>query len=482
MFKYTVILLVALLNLSLTRAATPPNVIIIFTDDQGYGDVNSFSPTQGLQTPELDQMVAEGLKFTDFYSSSSVCSPSRAGLMTGRYPRRAGVPGVLYPFSTGGLKPSEITIAEALKDKGYATAMIGKWHLGHKPEFLPTSQGFDSYLGIPYSNDMRQDGSMPLAKDVRFLEGLTQEDFQKYQPEQRPAPKDGEKKISARQHYLKYDQFKSKVPLMRDTEVIEWPVDQSQTCIRYTEEAINFIKTNQKQPFFLVYAHTMPHVPLFASENFKGKTEKGLYGDVIEEIDWTVGQVLQTLKELEIDKNTLVVFSSDNGPWLKKGEGAGSAGPLREGKHTTYEGGQRVPTIFWWPGTITAGSVTDFIASNLDLMPTIASLAGAALPQDRIIDGVDISPVLMGKPEQANPRNYFAYARGQAIRVGDWKYRNVRGRKKKGSAADSAGVNGELYNLKEDIGEQKNLIGDYPEKASELQKLLQEHNTNISKY
>ncbi|MEM1157330.1 MAG: sulfatase [Verrucomicrobiota bacterium] len=488
MKKYVITVFISLFTTPLCFAVTPPNIIIIFTDDLGYGDVNSFTATEGYQTPELDGMAAEGLKFTDFHASHCVCSPSRAGLLTGRYPRRAGVPGVYFPRSKDGLNPAEITIAEVLKEQGFATAMIGKWHLGHLPQFLPTEQGFDSFFGIPYSNDMAQDGGMPLARDVKFLEGMTLENFREYQP-QKTAAQGGKNNAEGQKLYAKY---KNKVPLMRDTEVIEWPVDQSQISRRYTEKAVEFIQNHQAQPFFLYYAHTMPHTPLFASEIFNGKTERGIYGDVIEEIDWSVGEILRTLKELEIDKHTLVVFTSDNGPWLVKGDHGGSAGPLRDGKGTTYEGGQRVPCIFWWPGTITAGSETDFNASNLDLMPTIANLTGARLPDDRMIDGTDISCVLQGEPDQASPAEFFVYARGQAIRVGNWKYRKGKahgtwfkpGLGQKNKSQDGKDLNPvveQLFSLEEDLAEQNNLIEKYPEKAEELRQLLESFNSRMKK-
>ncbi|MEO0454586.1 MAG: sulfatase [Verrucomicrobiota bacterium] len=443
-----------------------PNFIIIFMDDLGYGDVNRFVPTPGYQTPELDRMVDEGMKFTDFHAAHTVCSPSRAALLTGRYPQRTTVNGVLFPRSKKGLPQSEVTIAEVLKENGYRTAMVGKWHLGHLPKYLPTEQGFESYYGIPYSNDMAQDGSMPLAEDVQFFEQMTEENYLEYQPT-------AEADIKSL-----YQKYKDKVPLLVDKEVIEWPVDQSTITKRYTEKAIEFITEAQDTPFFLYYAHTMPHTPLFASESFQGKTERGLYGDVIEEIDWSVGQIMKTLKELNLDEKTLVVFTSDNGPWLIKGDHGGSAGPLRDGKGSTFEGGQRVPGIFWWPGTIPAGKTTTFNATTLDLMPTLASFAGTEAPQDREIDGIDISAVLKGRGTEATSRDYFVYAGGKAIRIGDWKYRHDtqfgkwEAKDKKLGKKENPRVE-QLFHLVDDLGEQNNVIEENPEKAAELKARLQ---------
>ena len=301
-----------------------PNFIIIFTDDQGYGDLGVYGhPT--IKTPSLDRMAFEGQKWTSFYVAASVCTPSRAGLLTGRLPVRSGMSSdkrrVLFPDSKGGLPETEITIARMLKTAGYSTAAIGKWHLGHLPQYLPTSHGFDHYYGIPYSNDM----------DI-------QEEIKGYDD------------YFAIFNDPKVETFN--VPLMRDTFIIERPAEQTTITKRYTQEAVKYITENKEHPFFLYVAHSFPHVPLFTSEEFKGKSERGLYGDVIEEIDWSVGEILKTLKEEGLDKNTLVVFTSDNGPWLIFGTNGGSAGLLYGGKGTSYEGGVREPAIFWWPETI----------------------------------------------------------------------------------------------------------------------------------
>jgi arylsulfatase A-like enzyme len=422
-------------------AAASPNFVVIYADDLGYGDLGCYG-AKGYETPELDQMAQEGMRFTDFSTSSSICTPSRAGLLTGRYAKRWGHNGrVFFPTSKDGMPPSEITIAEVLKQAGYQTGLVGKWHLGHQPEFLPTAQGFDLYFGIPYSNDMWEDPATPLAKRAVFNEGMSRSDYLNHNVNDKKSHKD-------------------KVPLMSGTEVIEWPVDQSLLTRRYTEKAQAFIAENKDTPFFLYLAHSMPHTPLYASEAFAGKTKRGLFGDVIEELDWSVGQILKTLRENGLEKNTLVIFTSDNGPWLSKKENAGNAGPLRDGKFSDYEGGCRVPCIAWQPGTVPAGSVCDVQTSTLDLLPTFAALAGTQAPQDRTIDGLDIRTVLTGNFNDAPKRDFFLY-RTDAIRTGDWKYVQ-----KKKSA--------ELFDLSKDQGESKNLVRQHPEKAENLSRKLEE--------
>jgi arylsulfatase A len=342
-------------------ATQKPNVIVIFADDMGYGDISCYGhPT--IKTPHLDRLAYEGQKWTNFYASSSVCTPSRAGLLTGRLPIRSGMCSskrrVLFQDSEGGLPQTEITIARSLKQKNYNTACIGKWHLGHLEGFQPLDHGFDYYFGIPYSNDMdRPEG------------------------------------VNAREVCNNPDIKYFNVPLIRNREIIERPADQNTITKRYTEEAIGFIRKNKQSPFFVYLAHSMPHVPLFASENFKGSSMRGLYGDVIQEIDWSVGQIVKTLNEEGLDKNTLVIFTSDNGPWLVFNENGGSAGLLREGKGTSYEGGMREPAIFWWPGKIVP-NVIQQVGSTLDLFPTINKIAGIDIPGDRLYDGYDISDVL----------------------------------------------------------------------------------------
>lgn len=429
--------LCAVVNLSAADAERPPNVVLVFTDDQGYEDLGCFgSPL--ISTPCLDRLAAEGRKFTSFYSANSVCSPSRAALLTGCYPTRVSVPGVLFPRHDTGLHPDEITIADLLKDKGYATACIGKWHLGHKPSLLPTRQGFDRYYGIPYSNDMTIDPSATLADDIVFRAGM-----------------DRERLLATEKHP------KNWVPLMRDEVVIEYPADQTTLTQRYTEEAVAFIESHRDQPFFLYLPHTMPHIPLFASEGFRGKSRRGLYGDTIEEIDWSVGEIMATLKDCGIDEHTLVIFTSDNGPWkLNRGRG-GSAYPLRGYKFSTLEGGMRVPCLMRWPGRIPAGTVCDEVAATIDLLPTLAGLAGAAVPTDRVIDGRDIWPLMADVAGSHSPHEHYFFYKGQrleSVRSGSWKLRRP-GRKEEAI---------ELYDLATDVGESVNLAKEHPERVAAL--------------
>ncbi|MGE9270854.1 MAG: sulfatase family protein [Verrucomicrobiales bacterium] len=425
--------------------ASPDNVILIYADDLGYGDLSCYGAT-GYETPELDRMAKEGMRFSDFSTSSSICTPSRAGLLTGRYAKRWGHDGKVYfPESKEGMPPSEVTIAELLRDVGYRTALVGKWHLGHRPEYLPTSQGFELYYGIPYSNDMWQSPEIPLADEVVFHEGLGREQY-------------SDQKNT-------WKKYRDKVPLMLGDEVVEWPVDQRTITRKYTEKAQEFIRENAENPFFLYLAHAMPHVPLFASDDFEGISDRGLFGDVVEELDWSVGEVLGTLRELGLEKKTLVLFTSDNGPWLSKGKEAGSSGPLRDGKFTDYEGGCRVPCIAWQPGAVPEGAECHVQASTLDVFPTVAAMAGAELPKDRVIDGRDIRAVLAGSSDESGPE-FFLYRSDHAIRVGEWKL--VKGKRKT-----------ELFNLAEDVGETKNLAQKYPERIEALAKKLLEVNEEM---
>ena len=348
--KFHFLLVGALLSCLLAPAADrPPNVVIMFIDDMGYGDIGKFG-AQGYETPNLDRMASEGMMFTDFYVSQPVCSASRAALLTGCYSSRVSIMGALGPKAPIGLSTGEMTIAKMLKQKDYATAIFGKWHLGAKEPLLPTFQGFDEYLGLPYSNDMS-----PL-------------------PEHNPRP-------SAKSY--------PPLPLIEGTKILEVEPDQSKLTTLYTERAVSFIRKNKERPFFLYIPHTMCHVPLYVSDKFKGKTKRGLFGDVIEELDWSMGEVLKTLKEEGLENNTLVIFTSDNGPWLVFGNHAGSAGPLREGKGTCYEGGIREPFIARWPGKIPAGTVCSEPCMTIDILPTVAQLSGAALP-GHPIDGKTI--------------------------------------------------------------------------------------------
>jgi arylsulfatase A len=428
----------------------PPNVIIIFTDDQGYGDLGSFGhPT--IRTPQLDRLAAEGQRWTSFYVAESVCTPSRAALLTGRLPVRSGMASdtrrVLFPDSARGLPQTEVTIASLLKTRGYATATIGKWHLGHLPSYLPMAHGFDSYYGIPYSNDMDQTGK-----------GL-------------PAGEPRRRVMEPRIEYWN-------VPLMRDEAIIERPADQTTLTRRYTDEAIGFVRANRERPFFLYLAHSMPHVPLFRSPEFEGRSARGLYGDVIEEIDWHTGRLIDALRELGLDGRTLVVFTSDNGPWATYDEQGGSAGLLRGAKGGTFEGGMRVPAIVWWPGTVAPGVVLD-IGSTLDLLPTIAALAGVEPPVDRVLDGYDLGPVLRGSG--ASPRDTMFFYRGTALYA-------VRYKSFKAHFSTRSEYGGEppvshdpplLYNLDEDPSEKVDVAARHPDVVTAIQRIAAEHRATI---
>ncbi len=419
-------LLIQTAGLFPTRSATPsrpvkPNFIVIFCDDLGYGDIGPFG-SQVNRTPHLDRMAEEGLRLTSFYVTCSVCTPSRSSLMTGCYPQRVDMHVndrnlcVLFPKDRKGLNPSETTIAEVLKTQGYATACIGKWHMGDQPEFLPTQQGFDTYFGIPYSNDMgeRKDGSRP------------------------------------------------PLPLMRNERVVEAPVDQSKLTERYTQEAIRFIRRHQDNPFFIYLPHTFPHVPLFAGAKHKGKSRNGLYGDVIEELDASTGAILNTLRELDLNRRTMVIFTSDNGATGGKGR---SNGPLRGAKGTTWDGGMREPFVAWWPGQIPAGSTSDELTSTIDLLPTLAHLAGAECPKDRTLDGLNIWPILNQPDQSTSPRDYFYYYQMQqlqALRDDRWKLHLPLVPKVRNWGNPMPESPLMLFDLKADIGESNNVAKENP--------------------
>lgn len=440
-----------------------PNFIVIFADDQGYQDLGCFgSPL--IKTPNIDKMAAEGMRFTDFYSASSVCTPSRAALLTGCYPARVGQLRVLFPHTVVGLNPKEVNIANMLKGRGYATACFGKWHLGHQKKFLPTSQGFDEYYGIPYSNDMGTARQIVYSDKCNWREGVTKEKVEKAFAD--PKGKG-------------YRGFKNKVPLMRNTECVEFPADQTTLTKRYTEEAVKFITKNKSNPFFLYLPHTMPHIPLFASEKFKGTSARGLYGDVIEEMDWSVGQILKTLKKLGLDDNTLVVYTSDNGPWLSFKEHGGCALPLRDGKFTAYEGGMREPCVMRWPGKIPAATECSEVCGTIDLLPTIARLSGGAVETKEIIDGKDIWPLMSGKKGAVSPHEVYYYYKSSssqlaALRKGKWKMhlpktKRIRKKDKNGKRkVTEAKVGVELYDLSIDISESKNVASSNPQVVKEL--------------
>ncbi len=424
-----------------------PNFVIILADDLGYGDLGCYGhPT--IRTPHLDRMAAEGQKYTNAYVSECVCTPSRTGLLTGRYPIRSGMCSskrrVLFANSVGGLPQSEITIAKALKAEGYATACFGKWHLGHLPQFLPGKHGFDTFLGLPYSNDMNNISG-------KGLDALFHPKVEYFNP-----------------------------PLMRDEKIIERPTDQTKLTQRYTEESIAFIKKNKDKPFFLYIPHTFPHVPLFASEKFRGTSKRGLYGDTVEELDWSVGQVLQTLRDEKLDKNTLVIFTSDNGPWIIRDLHGGSAGLLRDGKGSTWEGGMREPFIAWWPGRVPAGKTVDDIVSTLDLLPTLLKLAGAKVPDDRELDGYDIAPVLFGTGK--SPRDVMFFYRGEglyAVRKGAFKAHFIT-EEAYGKNTNRTEHNPPLlYNLDHDPSERFNVAKDHPDVIAEIQKIADAHRKTI---
>jgi len=411
-----------------------PNFIFIFADDLGYGDLGPYGSTVN-RTPHLDRMAGDGMRFTDFYSTSGVCTPSRASLMTGSYPRRVDLHEdenelwVLFPKGRKGLNPSELTVAEMLQEEGYATACIGKWHLGDQSPFLPTRHGFDTYYGIPYSNDMGR-------KDVPL-------------------------------------------PLMRDETVIEAPVDQSMLTKNYTREALKFIEENRDRPFFIYLPHTMPHVPLFSSEAFAGESANGKYGDTIEELDWSTGQILDKLEDLGIDENTLVIFSSDNGASLSKMR---SNGPLRGGKGSTHEGGMRVPFIAWWPGHVPGGTVCHELSSTLDILPTFAHLSGGEVPSDRLIDGKNIWPLLAGEEGAESPHEAFFYyhtTQLQAVRAGKWKLILPQDVKKIGWNKTEENTPLQLFDLSRDIHEDNDLSDRYPDVVARLMTLAEKAKVDL---
>jgi arylsulfatase A-like enzyme len=436
----------------------PPNIIVILADDLGYGDLSVYGHPS-IATPSLDRMAQEGQRWTDFYVASGVCTPSRASLLTGRYPVRTGLSGgVLFEWSASGLDPQEVTIAEMLKSAGYATGMVGKWHLGHKHPFLPTDQGFDSYFGIPFSNDLRIDYRMPYAKDVKLREGMTLE------------------RMTSRGQ--KVDDW---VPLMEGDLVVEYPCEQSTLTQRYTQRCLSFIDQNRDRPFFFYFAHSAPHVPLHASSQYLGSSRRGLYGDVVEEIDDSVGQILTHLHNTGLDTRTLVVFTSDNGPWATKKERGGSAGLLRGAKGMTYEGGVRVPAIFWWPGRVQPGTTVRDIGSTLDLMATFAHLANKSLPTGRPLDSLDLSGAMLeGQPSQRHSMVYYRGDEIYAIRQGDWKAEFI--------TEGWLGIDGArevhptplLYNLGEDPSERYDRSAEHPDIIKEMRGLKARYEAEIT--
>jgi len=445
---YFLLLLTFSISCNNIRKETLPNIVIIFMDDLGYGDISNFGAIN-YKTPNIDKMANDGMLFTNFYSAQAVCSASRAGLLTGTYPNRIGISGALMPYSTNGIHEDEKTIAEILKEKGYSTGIFGKWHLGHHKKFLPNNHGFDTYLGIPYSNDM-----WPVDFDGNQIADTS--NWRKKSYPQLPLIKDLEK--------------------AREIKTLD---DQAILTTLYTEKSVEFIKKNKDNPFFLYLPHSMPHVPIAVSEKFLGKSKQGLYGDLMMEIDWSVGEIIRSLKENNILDNTLVVFTSDNGPWLNFGNHAGSTGGLREGKGTSFEGGQRVPTVMMWPDVIPKGKIANQLSSTIDLLPTIAHITGGKLPGHKI-DGVNIFDILNGGEEE--PRDHFFYYYGnnnlEAVRKDNWKLILPHSsRSYKGVLPKNDGHGGpysriktglELYNLRRDPGEEYDVITLYPDVAKEL--------------
>lgn len=419
-------------------ATGKPNFVIIVADDLGYADVGCFG-AQGFQTPHLDCMAREGMRLTSFYVAQAVCGASRAALLTGCYPNRIGLLGAPNHRATHGIHADEELLPELLREEGYATAIFGKWHLGHREPFLPLQHGFDEYFGLPYSNDMWP--------------------FHPETPDYYPP-----------------------LPLIEGNRVVAENPDQSQLTTWYTQRAVDFIRRHRDHPFFLYVAHSMPHVPLFVSDKFRGHSRQGLYGDVIEELDWSVGEILATLKELGLDRYTFVLFTSDNGPWLSYGNHAGSAGPLREGKGTAWEGGVRVPCIARWPERIPAGTVCEEVAATIDLLPTIAKLAGARLPRRRI-DGKDIWPLLAAQPSAKSPHEAYYYYWNRelhAVRSGPWKLHFPHSYRSLDGPPGQDGKPGryvqrrcglELYNLQSDVGETTNVADQHPEVVEQLSRL-----------
>jgi arylsulfatase A-like enzyme len=449
--KRYIFLIFTILVFSLLKAEIQkPNVVIIFIDDMGYGDVG-FNGATGPKTPNLDQMANEGTIFSDFYVGCAVCSGSRTSLLTGAHYQRLSMNAVLFPQSTKGLHPEEQTIANMLKDNGYKTGCVGKWHLGHLPPCLPTFQGFDTYYGVPYSNDMWIDPANKLAKDLIVREGLTRKEVEA-----------GHKK-------------RNWVPLMRGEEIIEYPANQKTLTKRYTEESIKFIKKNKDNPFFLYLPHTMVHLPLAVSTEFENRTDR-LIWDAIEEVDWSVGEVLKEIKSLKIDKETLVIFTSDNGAAV------GTSLPLRAKKGSVYDGGIREPTVMWWPEKIPAGEKCKEVAATIDLLPTLAKLCGGKL-SGRKIDGKNIWPLMSGNTDATSPHKNYVLMHGPGtVRSGKWKFypwQEGKGGKRHEKANNPSPEPVQLYDTVDDIGETKNLASQYPNIVKQMQIAYDSHLVEI---
>jgi len=436
-----------------TLQAGKPNFILIFADDQGYGDLSCFG-SKTIDTPNIDRIAKEGRKFTSFMVASPVCTPSRAALLTGCYPKRVGMhQHVLFPSSTKGLNPKEHTIADHLKGQGYATACFGKWHLGHHKQVLPTSNGFDTYFGIPYSNDMNH-------------------------PDNKGKPKGGWAGMDILWDDPESTLTKWKTPLFEDEKIVELPVDQRTITRRCTQKSIDFIKANKDKPFFVYVPHSMPHIPLYVPDEIRDPDPKNAYINTIEHIDAEVGRLLKTLDELKLAANTYVIYTTDNGPWLQFLHHGGSAGPLREGKGTTFEGGQRVPCVMRGPG-IPAGSVCDELTGTIDLLPTIAALTGKPLPSKNKIDGVDASGLWKGTAKKSPRKEFLHYtSRGdiEGIRSGNWKLLVKKPRRNNVGKAQL-----HLFDLAKDVGEKNNLAEAKPAVVKQLQARMKELDAEITK-
>lgn len=441
--------------------ARPPNVVIIFIDDMGYADIGPFGAT-AYKTPHLDRMAREGRVFTDFHAATAVCSASRAALLTGCYPERVSILGALSATAQHGINADEVTLAELCRGRGYATAIFGKWHLGHHQPFLPLQHGFDEYFGLPYSNDMS-----PLQAEMVTM-----------------SPEAAARKRES-----------PPLPLFENNEIIDpavTPEKLAQLTTLYTEHAVSFIDRHKGQPFFLYVPHTMVHVPLAVSEKFSGKSGAGLFGDVVMEVDWSVGEIRDAIRRNGLDDNTLVIFTSDNGPWLSFGNHAGSAGPLREGKGTMWEGGYRAPCVMRWPGRIPASTRCDELASTLDVFPTVAKLIGADVPADRVVDGQDIWPLMAGEPGAISPHEVFYcyYNRElRAVRDRRWKLffphrsNTLAGRPggHDGVPAryDQVQVGNWLFDLKNDIGETNDVAAGNPDVVARLERYAEQARSTL---
>lgn len=430
---------ILLLGISIWASEPRPNVILIFADDQGYGDLSCFGSTK-IKTPNIDRIAQEGRKFTSFMVASPVCTPSRAALLTGCYPKRVGMhQHVLFPASKKGLNPKEYTMADHFKSLGYATACFGKWHLGHHKEVLPTSNGFDTYYGIPYSNDMNH-------------------------PDNKGKPKGGADGMDVLWADPESTLTKWKTPLFEDEEIVELPVDQRTITRRCTQKSIDFMKANKNSPFFIYIPHSMPHIPLYVPDEVRDPDPKNAYFNTIEHIDSEVGRILKTLDELKLTEKTYVIYTTDNGPWLSFRHHGGSAGPLRDGKGTTFEGGQRVPCVMRGPG-IPAGTECGDLMGTIDLLPTFASITGQALPKGRRVDGVDATNLLTGKgsPPRSEFIHYTSRGEVEGIRQGNWK---LLIKKKRGKASGAGEML--LFDLKKDLGEKNNLASQKPKIVEKL--------------